>query len=122
MRIICLQNEIRWEVLLCRLHLHVQIGPLHSVDPRTAPVLGGLPPPEPPGAPRDPWKGLGRRGRPWKPVLGLADTHLLALLPEAAGVRGLRDARLATALALRAGVLIQPGTQEGGLLSPCQSD
>lgn len=79
---------------MCRLHLHVQIGPLHSVDPRTAPVLGGLPPPEPPGAPRDPWKGLGRRGRPWKPVLGLADTHLLALLPEAAGVRGLRDARV----------------------------
>lgn len=26
-------------------------------------VLGGLPPPEPPGAPRDPWKGLGEKGK-----------------------------------------------------------
>ena len=30
--------------------------------------------------------------------------------------------RPATALALRAGVLLRPGPQEGGLLSPCQSD
>lgn len=38
-------------------------SPLHDADPRTAPVLGGLPLPEPLGAPRDPWKGLGEKGK-----------------------------------------------------------
>ena len=71
----------------------MQIGPLHNVDPRTAPVLGSLPPPEPPGAPRDPWKGLGEEGKALEAsaLVWLTPT-LLALLPEAAGVCGLRDA------------------------------
>lgn len=88
-----LQKRVEGGAAVLSSQMHAQ-RPFADPDPRTALVLGFFPQPEPLGAPGAPWKGLGETGEALEAgALPVWPTpSLLAFLPEAAGVPGLRDA------------------------------